>query len=151
VRRQRVLDADALERHPAALRLARGPQTLQNRGMPTVLALGLDPSFVDLSGLGFNADQIRAFIDSELGRLQAAGYEVVSCLVDLGDTAESVLAQALALREFDCIMIGAGLRAPERLLLFERLLNLVHAAAPDARICFNTSPRDSTEAVQRWV
>ena len=119
--------------------------------MPTVLALGLDPSFVDLSSAGPSPDLVRAFIASELDRLRALGYEVVSCLVDLGDTAEAVVAQALAARRFDCVLIGAGLRSPERLLLFEQLLNAVHRGAPDAKICFNTSPRDSTEAVQRWV
>ncbi len=49
-------------------------------------------------------------------------------------------------------MIGAGLREPrERLLLFEKMLNLVHSLAPQARICFNTTPADTAEAVQRWV
>jgi len=27
----------------------------------------------------------------------------------------------------------------------------VHRLAPNARICFNTTPADSAEAVQRWV
>ncbi|MFL5242470.1 MAG: hypothetical protein ACJ8FY_10215, partial [Gemmataceae bacterium] len=71
------------------------------------------------------------------------GYEVDSCLVDLGETAEAVILQALASRPFDCVMIGAGLRAPPNLLLFERLLNLVHAHAPGAKICFNTTPADT--------
>jgi hypothetical protein len=35
--------------------------------------------------------------------------------------------------------------------LFERLLNLVHARAPGAKICFNSNPGDTAEAVQRWV
>lgn len=39
---------------------------------------------------------------------------------------------------------------PEHLLLFEKLLNLVHAQAPGAKICFNTKPTDTPEAVQRW-
>jgi hypothetical protein len=48
-------------------------------------------------------------------------------------------------------MIGAGLRNPAHLPLFEKLLNVVHALAPGAKICFNSSPADSAEAVQRWV
>jgi hypothetical protein len=48
-------------------------------------------------------------------------------------------------------MIGAGLRAPPQLLLFEKLLNLIHERAPRAKICFNTNPADSAEAVQRWI
>lgn len=117
--------------------------------MPTVLALGLDPAVVEVPG--FTSEMVRAFIESELDRLRALGYEVVNCLVDLGQTADEVLEEALAARHFDCVMIGAGLRAPERLLLFERLLNIVHSVAPGARICFNTSPKDSVEAVKRWA
>ncbi len=59
---------------------------------------------------------------------------------------------ALTAKRYDCVMIGAGLREPpERLLLFERVLNLVHRLAPDACICFNTSPADSAAAVQRCL
>ena len=53
---------------------------------------------------------------------------------------------------FDCVVIGAGLRAPpERLFLFEKVLNLVHRLAPRASICFNTTPADTAEAVRRWI
>jgi hypothetical protein len=49
-------------------------------------------------------------------------------------------------------VIGAGLREPaERLLLFEKVVNLVLIHAPHARICFNTTPADTVEAVQRWI
>lgn len=117
-----------------------------------VLALGLDPAFADLSQMpGLTVDLIQTYIDSQLERLRGLGYEVESCLVDLGETAEAVLARHLAKRRFDCVLIGAGLRAPAQLLLFEKLLNLVHAQAPHAKICFNTTPADSAEAVQRWV
>ena len=69
-----------------------------------------------------------------------------------GDTAEAVTAAALRKESFDAVLIGAGLRQPGgRLLLFEKVLNLVHRLAPAARICFNTTPVDSLEAVQRWV
>jgi hypothetical protein len=37
------------------------------------------------------------------------------------------------------------------LLLFEKIVNLVHSLAPDAKICFNTTPADTAEAVQRWI
>jgi hypothetical protein len=120
--------------------------------MATVLALGLDPKFADLTSMpNLTPELVRAFIDSQIERIRTLGYEVDSCLVDSGQTAEDVLKESLRKREFDCVMIGAGLRAPEHLLLFERLLNLVHAEAPGAKICFNTTPADSAEAVQRWV
>jgi hypothetical protein len=49
------------------------------------------------------------------------------------------------------VMFGAALRAAPHLLLFERLINLVHELAPRAKICFNSTPADTAEAVQRWV
>jgi len=117
-----------------------------------VLALGLDPAVVDLSQTpGLTPELVAAFIEQQLGRLRASGYDVVSCLVDLSANAEASTAAALGASRFDCVLIGAGLRAAPHLLLFEKLLNLVHERAPHARICFNTTPADSTEAVRRWV
>jgi hypothetical protein len=50
------------------------------------------------------------------------------------------------------VVIGAGVRLPPvYFLLFERLINVVHTHAPDARIAFNTKPTDNAEAVQRWI
>ena len=118
----------------------------------SVLALGLDPALADFSQMpGLTPDLVRAFIDAQLERLRGLGYEVDSCLVDLGETAEAVTARHLQSRNYDCVLIGAGLRAPAQLLLFEKLLNLVHTYAPNAKICFNTTPADSAEAVQRWI
>jgi len=63
-----------------------------------------------------------------------------------------VVIEVLTSRRFDCVVIGAGLREPpSRLLLFEQIINLVHALAPQARICFNATPADTAEAVQRWL
>jgi hypothetical protein len=120
--------------------------------MPTVLALGLDPAYVEFpNNPELTPELIRAFIEMQLERLRGMGYEVRSCLVDLGETAEAVTAHHLRAQSFDCVLIGAGLRAPEQLLLFEKLINVVHEQAPKARICFNNTPADSAEAVRRWV
>lgn len=121
--------------------------------MKTVLALGIDPAVVDVSRFpGLTRDLMRNHIEAELQRLRDEGYGVVPCLIDFGATAEQVTAAALASREFDCVMIGAGLRQPpEHLLLFEKILNLVHHRAPTACICFNTSPADTVDAVRRWM
>lgn len=118
----------------------------------SVLALGLDPVFADFAGFPeLTPDLVRAFIDAQLERLRGLGYEVESRLVDAGETAEAVTARHLQRRNFDCVMIGAGLRSPSLLLLFEKLINLIHEHAPKARICFNSSPVDTAEAVQRWI
>ncbi|KRA55756.1 hypothetical protein [Devosia sp. Root635] len=119
----------------------------------TVLAIGIDPAFADLSAMpGYTVDVVRAYLDAQINRIGEFGYEVESCLVDLGDTAEGVVEKALRSKEFDCVVIGAGLREPpELLLLFEKVVNLVHTLAPGARIAFNSSPTDTAEAVQRWL
>jgi hypothetical protein len=120
--------------------------------MVRILALGLDPACADPKEFtGFSPQQVRAFIESQLDRVRDAGYELVSCYVDLGETAEAVTARALHSGAFDCVMFGAGLRATAQLILFEKLINLVHTQAPGARLCFNSGPADTLDAVRRWV
>jgi len=118
-----------------------------------VLAIGIEPSLVDFSAfrpglVACNAMAREDFIE----QLRAMGYDADSCLIDLGDTAEAVATKALRSQQFDCVMIGAGLRQPgERLILFEKVINLIHRLAPQASICFNTNPADSADAVRRWI
>ena len=118
----------------------------------SVLAIGIDPASADFTAFPtFTPELIRNYIDAQIERLRALGYHAESCLIDLGQTAEQVTAAALRSRSFDCVVIGAGLREPApRLLLFEKVINLLHTLAPAARICFNTNPADTAEAVQRW-
>jgi hypothetical protein len=119
----------------------------------SVLAIGIDPAFADFTTLpGLTPELVRHHIEAQLDQVRAAGFDVESCLIDLGETAESVVGAALKARPFDCVMIGAGLREPApRLLLFEKVINSVHSLAPGASICFNRNPTDTLDAVQRWV
>lgn len=118
-----------------------------------VLFIGLDPSLVDFSPSGGrNAEQVRAAGGAAHEQLGALGYAVQDCLIDLGATAESVVLKTLAEKTFDVILIGAGIRAlPQHTLVFERIMNAVHQYAPAAKLCFNTNPNDTVEAVQRWI
>ena len=51
----------------------------------------------------------------------------------------------------DIVLIGAGLRTdPDLFILFEKIINVVHAQAPGAKIAFNKLPYDSLESIQRW-
>lgn len=73
------------------------------------------------------------------------------CLVDFGETAEQVLKERLQQKELDGVLMGAGVRLiAKNTALFEKLINLVHAHAPHAKLCFNTGPTDSAAAIQRW-
>jgi hypothetical protein len=118
-----------------------------------VLVIGLEPTLVDFSAMpDMNAGKVRAGLEADRAKLAALGYEAELCLTDLGQTAADVVARKLSERPFDCVVIGAGIRTlPAYFLLFEQLINVVHRAAPDARICFNTRPSDTAEAVQRWT
>jgi hypothetical protein len=50
------------------------------------------------------------------------------------------------------VLIGAIVRTiPKNFILFDKLINVVHAHAPQAKLCFNTKPSDTAEAVQRWI
>jgi len=119
----------------------------------TVLAIGIEPGFVDFSAFpGLSIELVRNYIEAQIEQLRALGFDVESCLIDLGETAEAVATQALTSRQLDCVVIGAGLRQPmPRLLLFEKIVNLAHTHAPQARICFNTTPADTADAVLRWI
>ena len=122
----------------------------------SVLLLGLDPDIVDYSKSpvpGLTAAKVRSAVEADQAKLEALGYTVKTLYVDGGNTAEAVLSDTLANGGYDCIMIGAGLRTvPPYFLLFERLMNVIHQQAPaSTKLCFNTTPADTAEAVQRWV
>ncbi|MDM0070459.1 hypothetical protein [Variovorax sp. J31P207] len=117
-----------------------------------VLVIGLEPTLVDFSAMpDMNAAKVRTGLEADQAKLAALGYEASLCLTDLGETAADVVARKLSEKAFDCVVIGAGIRTlPAYFLLFEQLINVVHRSAPGARICFNTRPSDTAEAVQRW-
>jgi len=121
---------------------------------PRVLGIGIDPILGDVSKLppGLTPEIIRATIDAEIEDLRTLGYEAESCLVDLGESAAQTVESVLRSRTFDCIVIGAGIRAsPERLMLFEKIINVVHMLAQHSRIAFSRTPADTAEAAQRWI
>ena len=76
-----------------------------------------------------------------------------SLYVDDGKTAEAVLTDALTTSTYDCIMsVRVCVLFPPYFLLFEKLINIVHRHAPaSTKLCFNSNPSDTAEAVERWV
>ena len=123
--------------------------------MTRVLYIGQDPDTVDFSDPalppGMDADKIRAGIELSLKQMRERGWQADFCSVQPDDTAGPAVERALASGEVDCVVIGGGLRVPPRSLpLFERVLNAVHRAAPQAAIAFNTTPQDTADAVARW-
>ena len=122
----------------------------------SVLVIGLDPTLIDFSqpgyAAGMDATKVLAGLKSSEDELTRLGYSVRMCLIDFGETAEAVVQSQLQQKRFDCILIGAGVRTnPGNFLLFEKLVNVVHEHAPQAKLCFNTMPNDTAAAVQRWL
>jgi hypothetical protein len=118
-----------------------------------VILIGLKPEVVDYTNFpDLTPEKLMGALKADEATLNSLGYDAQWCLVDLGETAETVVTQKLKETAFDCVMIGAGVRTvPDKLLLFEKLINIVHHHAPAARICFNTKPSDTAKAVQRWT
>ena len=121
-----------------------------------VLIIGLDPTLIDFSqpgyAAGMNASKVLAGLKSSEDELTRLGYSVQMCLTDFGETAEAVVQNKLKQNSFNCILIGAGVRTnTSNFILFEKLINVVHEHAPQAKLCFNTLPSDTAAAVKRWL
>lgn len=124
--------------------------------MTRVLLLGLDPDTVDFSDPalppGMTAETIRAGIAVALKQFADRGWESDVGLIRPDETAGPAAERLLRSTNYDCVVIGAGVRLPPRnLALLEVLINAVRKTAPGAAIAFNTRPDDSADAAARWV
>ena len=125
-------------------------------GQKSVLLIGLDPTLIDFTQPGYppgmDATKVLAGLKASEDELTRLSYSVQMCMTDFGETAEAVVERRLEQERFDCVMIGAGVRTnPNNFILFEKLINVVHEHAADAKICFNTLPSDTADAVKRWL
>jgi hypothetical protein len=101
---------------------------------------------------GLTAEKIHAGIDLAMSGMKARGWDAQLCLVQPDASARATVARTLSDQDFDCVVIGGGIRIPSRsLLLFESLVNAIHRTAPDAAIAFNTSPENTATATARWL
>ena len=118
-----------------------------------IVNIGLHPDVVNYSLFpGLTHEKLTQSLKAQEEGLQTLGFDVTMCFVDLGDTAEKITREALLGKAIDAVLIGAGIRTPpSNFSLFERLVNVVHECAPQAKICFNTRPEDTAEAFLRWV
>lgn len=68
-------------------------------------------------------------------------------MTELG-LAEAKLVERLQTTQYDCVVVGGGIRkGPGLLELSQTVVNLVHWHQPDAAIAFNDGPGDSPD----WV
>lgn len=118
-----------------------------------ILLIGWDPSAVDYNKWpDLNPEKLRVFLEADSSNLNSLGYEATWCFIADAKSASDKVTQALSDTAYDCILIGAGVRLdPDAFMVFERLINVVHISAPNARLCFNTNPSDAAEAIKRWL
>ncbi len=124
--------------------------------MTKVLFVGQKPETVDFSDPaippGFDAGKIWAGIEVALTKMRERGWQADPCMITPDDHGLAMLEKQLGDDAYDCVVIGGGLRLPPKsLVLFEKVVNAVHKAAPHASIAFNTSPPDSADAAARWL
>jgi hypothetical protein len=124
--------------------------------MTSVLIVGLDPSLVDPNDPavppGTTSASIERGIHDTLAAMAERGWKAAHCAITTDETAETAIAKTLQQSSWDVVVIGAGVRLPpQNMHLFERVVNVVRKAAPDAAIAFNVSPLDSVTAAKRWL
>ena len=124
--------------------------------MKRVLFVGQKPETVDFSDPalppGFNAEKIHAGIAVGISKLEDRGWQADECMITPDDSGCSTLEKQLKSTNYDCVVIGGGMRLPPKgLVMFEKVINLVHKAAPNAAIAFNTRPEDTADAAARWL
>jgi hypothetical protein len=124
--------------------------------MARILLLGYDPDIVDFSDPalppGMNAEKIHAGIEVAMKQFALRGWEADVGFIRPDESAGLTVERQLASASYDCVVIGAGVRLPPRLLsIFEVVVNAVRKAAPRAAIAFNTRPEDSADAAARCL
>ncbi len=113
-----------------------------------VMVVGLDPAKIQ----GWDPEPVQAALARGRARFDDHGIEADYCLVALDENPEGSIAEALAGKDYGCVVIGGGIRKEEPLLeLFEKVVNLVRQRAPEAAIAFNSSPEDCADAALRWL
>lgn len=128
----------------------------QGELMKRILLLGLDPETVDYSDPalppGMTAEKVRAGIAVALKQFADRGWESDVGYIRPDETAGPTVERQLLSTNYDCVVVGGGVRLPPRnLALFEVVINAIRKAAPGAAIAFNTRPDDSADAAARWV
>jgi hypothetical protein len=118
-----------------------------------VLLIGWDPEVVDYSKWpDLTSEKLSAALEADRLSLISQGYEASWCFVVDAGSAVDVVTNALKNATYECVLIGAGVRlSPDAFIVFELLVNTIHSEAPTAKICFNTNPSDTADAVKRWV
>jgi hypothetical protein len=93
--------------------------------------VGYDPDTVDFSDPalppGMTAEKIRAGVTVAMKRFAERGWEADVGYIRPDETAGPEVERQLASKNYDCVVIGAGVRLPpRRLAVFESVINAIH-------------------------
>ena len=118
-----------------------------------VLLVGLKAEVVDFSKWPqLSEEKLNNAFQMILEQFADVNIDAEWCLTDTGETAADELKAKLNSSRYDVILVGAGVRTDaDQFSLFETIINIIHIHAPNSKICFNTSPYDSVEAVNRYL
>lgn len=124
--------------------------------MKTLLIIGITPHTIDFTNpelpAGLTEEMVARGTKATLEKLTGLGYEAEAFLIDTGTTNFSNLAKQLRDNNYSGVVIGNGIRSQtSNFILFEQIVNVVHANAPASKIIFNTLPTNTDEAVKRWL
>ena len=124
--------------------------------MARILLLGLDPETVDFTDPalppGMTTEKVHAGIAVALKQFTERGWESDVGFIRPDETAGPAVERQLRSANYDCVVIGGGVRLPPRnLALLEVVINAIRKAVLDAAIVFNTRFDDSVDAAARWV
>src|SRR3954462_15453540 len=134
----------------------QNPVTSWRIPMTRILFVGQKPETVDFADPslppGFNAEKINAGIALGVSMIAERGWQGDTCMITPDAAGSALLQSALKGAAYDCVVIGGGLRLPPKsLALFETVVNIIHKAAPNATIAFNTRPEDTADAAARQL
>ena len=99
-----------------------------------------------------NAEKIRAGIEVAVKQFADRGWDFDVGFIRPDESAGATVESQLRSTNYDCVVIGAGVRLPPRnLALFEVVIDAIRRVAPGAAIAFNTRPDDSADAAARGL
>ncbi len=118
-----------------------------------VLMVGWHPDAVNYEKWpALTPEKLEASLRADEKKLNDLGFNASLGFIHSSESAANDVETLLSNATFDVVLIGAGVRKDDdHFLVFERLVNVVHEHAPEARIAFNTGPTDSDAAVLRWT